>query len=140
MSKKILIAGISYALFFLFIYAGCSKLMAYNFYLHDLSRSPLLRDHAKSISILIPLLELIIAVALIPEKTKKHALAASVILMLFFTLYIVYVLGFTTDRPCSCGGIIRNLSWPQHLIFNLIFLLLAVLGFALQIKDSGTST
>jgi hypothetical protein len=32
------------------------------------------------------------------------------------------------DLPCSCGGIISSLSWRQHIIFNGVFILLAITG------------
>jgi len=42
------------------------------------------------------------------------------------------------DRiPCSCGGIIAKLSWGQHLVFNLIFLGLALIGFMFFDKKGG---
>jgi putative oxidoreductase len=34
--------------------------------------------------------------------------------------------------PCSCGGVIRKLTWPQHLVLNLFYVALSVLGLILQ--------
>jgi len=132
MIKKTLIGGISYALFFLFVYASASKLMAFDYYLQDLKRSPLLRSYAVPLAIAVPVSELVVAVLLLPNGTRRYGLVGAVILMAFFTVYVVYVLGFTTERPCTCGGIIRELTWPQHLAFNISFLLLAVLGVCMQ--------
>jgi hypothetical protein len=132
MRKKALIAGICYTLFVLFVYASSTKLMAYSYFLDDLRRSPVLLPYAVSLSIVIPSLELLIAALLLSDKTRKSGLIGSFLMMLLFTGYVLYVLTSTTERPCSCGGIIRELTWPQHLVFNIVFLLLTVLGMYLQ--------
>ena len=46
--------------------------------------------------------------------------------MTIFTLYIGYMVAFVPKLPCSCGGIIQKMSWNQHLIFNVGFILLGV--------------
>ncbi|SFF07132.1 hypothetical protein SAMN05518672_11563 [Chitinophaga sp. CF118] len=132
MKKQIVIEIIAFSFFFLFVYTSLSKLYQYDFYYNDLLRSPLLSSVAYPISILIPGSELIVAVLLIPDRTRKYGFIGSLILMALFTLYVGYVLTLTTDRPCTCGGIIRQLSWRNHLIFNLIFLAMGFAGFILE--------
>jgi putative oxidoreductase len=122
------IALITYALFFLFVYTSLSKLMAYDYYLYDLSRSPLLGKYSTIIATLLPVTELLIAGLLLPDKTRKTGFIAALVLLAIFTAYVSYVLIFTTSRPCTCGGIIRQLSWPGHLLFNILFLILTILG------------
>ena len=123
-----LVSAISYTLFFLFVYASLNKLLAFDYYLYDLKRSPLLGSYALSVAIAIPITEILVAILLLIDKTRNYGLIGSFILMILFTLYVIYVLGFTTERPCTCGGIIRELSWPQHLLFNIILLALTVLA------------
>src|SRR5690606_24066672 len=53
-------------------------------------------------------------------------------LMTVFTAYIIILLQFSTYIPCSCGGILEQLGWHEHLIFNFIFLGMALLGVFLQ--------
>jgi hypothetical protein len=132
MKSDKLVALICYALFFLFIYASLNKLLAFDYYRYDLKRSPLLQSNALLLAITIPAAELLIASLLLPDKTRIYGLAGSVILMFVFTLYTIYVLSFTSERPCTCGGIIRELTWPQHMAFNIVWLLLAILGFKLH--------
>lgn len=134
-----LVAVICYALFFLFIYASISKLVAFDYYLYDLKRSPMLAPYAAIIAIGIPTAEILIAILLLPDRTRIYGLAGAVVLMLGFTLYVVYVLTYTLERPCSCGGIIRELTWPQHLVFNITWLLLALLGVLLQKRRTNTT-
>jgi putative oxidoreductase len=139
MKKETLIDIISYAFIILFVYTGVNKLISFNFYLRDLHRSPLLGPYATAISILIPAAELIAAVLLIRQRTRIFGLQLSLFLMTAFTIYVGYVLTFTDKRPCTCGGIIRELSWPNHMIFNVTFLLLAISGIILQTNRHKTN-
>lgn len=132
MKARTLTDCICYALFFLFVYAAANKLMAFDFYLYDLRRSPFLSGYALLVSVLVPGAELAVAVLVLFGKTRVYVLAGAVVLMLLFTGYVVLILTGTESRPCSCGGIIKNLSWDKHLFFNVFFLLLSCWGLYLQ--------
>jgi hypothetical protein len=61
-------------------------------------------------------------------------------LMSLFTIYTILVLSHFYDYvPCSCGGVIRRLTWPQHLFFNLFFVALSTLGIILQRRKVSKS-
>ena len=49
-------------------------------------------------------------------------------LMVMFTTYIIIILNFSDFIPCSCGGVLEDLSWSEHIVFNLFFIVLAILG------------
>jgi hypothetical protein len=84
----------------------------------------------------IPFIEVLIAVGLIFEKTRVQSLYASLFLMLAFTIYTVVILLHAFKYiPCSCGGVIRKLTWPQHLFFNLFFVGISLLGIILKKRD-----
>jgi len=86
----------------------------------------------------IPSLEIAISAALIFERTRTVGLIASLILMTLFTIYTgVVLLHFFEYVPCSCGGVIRKLTWPQHLVFNLFFVALSITGIILQRRKSS---
>ncbi|WP_417857511.1 MauE/DoxX family redox-associated membrane protein, partial [Xanthomarina gelatinilytica] len=59
------------------------------------------------------------------ERFRIPALFAAFALMVMFTAYIVIILNFSDFIPCSCGGVLEKLSWTQHLIFNIAFIILA---------------
>lgn len=63
---------------------------------------------------------------------KKYVL--SMITMTVFSGYVFYILNFDPNIPCSCGGILDSMGWTEHLIFNVAFLVLSVLGIALESK------
>ncbi|WP_316791474.1 MauE/DoxX family redox-associated membrane protein [Pedobacter frigoris] len=137
MRKETFIDIIAYALVLLFLYTALSKLFTYSFYLHDLQRSPWLGSLALPISIIIPGAEILSSVLLLMPAKRKIGLMFSLILMTIFTIYVAVVLGFSEELPCTCGGIIRELSWPQHLIFNIFFTALATIGWVMS-RRSGT--
>jgi hypothetical protein len=81
----------------------------------------------------IPFLEIAISAALLFEYTRLLAFYASIVLMTLFTIYAIVILAhFFPYIPCSCGGVIRKLTWPQHLVLNLFYVALSVLGLILQ--------
>lgn len=132
MRRETVLTIISYAFILLFAYTALSKWMMFDIYLYDLKRSPDLGAFAWPIAILVPGAEMLIVALLLFKRTQKLAFIGAFLLMVVFTLYVAYVLIFKTARPCTCGGIIRQLSWPNHFIFNMIFTILAALGYWLQ--------
>jgi hypothetical protein len=132
MKRSVLIEAICLAFIILFVYTSLSKLFSYPTYLFDLNRSPYLKDYATAISIVIPGSELLVTILLFSDKTKLVGLVGALILMIAFTIYVIVVLTGSGHLPCTCGGIIRELTWKQHLIFNICFTILALWGVILK--------
>lgn len=137
MKRETVTNVISYAFILLFVYTALSKWFAFSIYLYDLKRSPELAAFALSISIVFPAAELITAAFLLFSRTRMIGLWGAFILMLLFTIYVGWVLLYASELPCTCGGIIRELSWPNHLIFNLTFTILGALGIWLEKQNPG---
>jgi hypothetical protein len=38
---------------------------------------------------------------------------------------------FAEHLPCNCGGVLQKMNWRQHLIFNLFFICLSLIGIRL---------
>lgn len=123
----------------LFTYAAVSKLLDFQNFRAQLGQSPLLTIFADYIAYMVPSLELIIALFLMIPKYRISAIYASCFLMFLFTVYIVMILNFTSFVPCSCGGVLEKLGWEEHLIFNLVFVLLAIVAIALQMGFRHTA-
>ncbi|WP_301927813.1 MauE/DoxX family redox-associated membrane protein [Ferruginibacter sp.] len=135
-AKTVLMAAdaISAALLLLLLYAAISKLADHAGFISLLGRSPLLHPFAGIFAWLLPGTELAIAVLLFFTHTRLTGLYATLLLLSSFTVYLVYVLLFSSDVPCSCGGVLKQLSWPQHIVFNMFFILLSVIGIVLYRK------
>lgn len=116
----------------LFLYTALSKLSEIALFRLVLRSSPLISGYANLVSILIPASEILVSLLLFIPGTRRWGLYASFLLMLIFTLYLVYMISFTTALPCSCGGVISQLSWKQHLVFNVAFTLLSFAGIRLN--------
>ena len=118
----------SYLLVFLFTYTVVNKLIDHNTFKTTILQSPLIRNHATVISWLFPILELSIAIMLLSAKYRQKGLLFSLLLMTIFTIYIAYMMLFIPHLPCSCGGILQQLSWPGHLLFNSLVIILILIS------------
>jgi hypothetical protein len=137
MKRKIIIEIISSLLILLFLYASVSKWLAFKTFIGDMNNQPFPNWMTPYLVIIIPVLEVLIAIGLIFEKTRVPALYASFVLMMAFTIYTVAVLSHAFKYvPCSCGGVIKKLTWPQHLFFNLFFVAISLLGIWLKKRDA----
>ena len=132
--KNISLNLIAAIFIFLFTYTALSKLIEHDLFRNTLNKSPLIGPYAGIVSIALPITELIVAGLLFFPKTKLAGLFSSLLLMLLFTGYLSYMILFTKDLPCSCGGVLQQLSWQQHLWFNIFFTVLAGLGIYLHLR------
>jgi hypothetical protein len=119
-------------LILLFTYTAISKLSRLNTFRATLSSSPWIGNHAIWLSLLLPATELLIALMLFIPFARLWGLCVAFILMGLFTGYIALMLSFTPDLPCSCGGVLKQMSWSQHLVFNIFLLLLTITGILLS--------
>jgi len=131
--KRNTIIEVIAALFILlFVYTGINKLIAFTTLKNVLVEYPIVGSIPVFTAWALPVTELIISLLLFFPRTKLWGLYSALTLMISFTLYLAYMLSSTTNLPCTCGGLLQKLSWPQHLIFNIIFVLLAATGIWLK--------
>lgn len=126
--KSYIIYAIALLYVLLFAYAAISKILDFENFRVQLGQSPLLSAFADFIAFAVIAFELIICCLLVLPKTRIIGLFASYCLMFMFTAYIYIILNYSSFVPCSCGGILEKLSWNQHIIFNIAFIILAVIG------------
>ncbi|WP_233243993.1 MauE/DoxX family redox-associated membrane protein [Tamlana fucoidanivorans] len=126
-----IIECISVLYILLFVYAAVSKLLDFQKFKIQVGQSPILTALGHWIAILVPILEILIATGLMFPGLRLKSLYASLFLMTIFTTYIIFILNFSPYIPCSCGGILDDMGWNAHLVFNLGFVLLAILGILL---------
>ena len=138
--KNTLIEIIMMLYVILFLYTGISKLMDYSLFKEQITTSPLLVPVAPYVAVLLPWIEFATAVLLFVPKWRLKGLYASLVLMVVFTGYVIGILLFNDKLPCSCGGILQDLSWKQHLVFNGLFIALAITAIILQKQLKREST
>jgi len=123
--KNAFVETIALLYILLFVYAAVSKLLDFKNFQVQLGQSPLLSAFAKWVAVGVPVIELSIVLLLGSKKFKTLGLYFAYSLMAMFTAYIYILLNFSAFVPCSCGGILEDMTWGQHLAFNILFLLLA---------------
>lgn len=133
--------GSIFLLILLFVYTGTSKLLGHQQFREQLNHVSYLKTIAAPLSICLPLLELITGLAIAFKPTQSYGLYAAAILMTLFATYVaLMLLSDRTKLPCSCGGVIKAMSWKQHLYFNIFFMLLAWLSIKFTgIRKKGVS-
>lgn len=126
--KSIIIETICLLYIILFVYAALSKLLEFENFQAQLGQSPLLSAYTGFISYGVLAAEFCIALFLFIPKTRFAALLSSFGLMIIFTAYIIVILNYSSFVPCSCGGILEDMDWKEHLIFNIVFSILGVIA------------
>lgn len=119
-------------LILLFTYAAFSKLLAFGHFRFALSNAPLIGNYSTLFAALIVVVELIIVILLLMPQTNMTGFIAAVSLLVLFTIYLVFMVITDPDLPCSCGGVIQELSWKQHIAFNIFFIGLGITGIYYQ--------
>lgn len=139
LSKATIVEIISILYSILFLYTAVSKLMELDVFQEQIAENPLLEPVAPFITWAVPIVEIILSIILFIPQWRMKGLYASLALMIAFTIYIGAIMIFYKELPCSCGGIISALSWPAHLVFNGVFILLAIAAIRLsrQLRQSA---
>ena len=133
MKKETILIIITAIIAVLFFYASFSKLIDYDKSQWEMKNQIFPIGIAWVLTWLIPSIEIVLTFLLLFPTTRKKALWASLLLLTAFTLYIAIVMTRVFGRiPCSCGGILKNMDYGTHLIFNLFFIVLALLGLAID--------
>lgn len=126
-----------FLLIFLWTYASVSKLTNITILKHDMLNQPIPHWLAIKLMWIIPVTELVLVALLMPSRLRFWGLLGSTLLMLVFTIYtLLILLKKMAYVPCGCGGVIRFLTWPQHLVFNLFFLTVALAGVLFYRKSN----
>lgn len=128
---------ISGVLLLVFLYTAWSKLRESEQFKYTLSQSQLLSPFADVIAWLLPLSELVLVILLFIPAGRRIGLLASSLLLVALTLYLTYMVLYDPDLPCSCGGVLAELTWKQHIFFNLFLLLLSIVGLRIYKREKG---
>ncbi len=119
---------------FLFAYAATEKILDYSNFSYQLGRFPFFPVFLNQTAWLIPLVEYLAIFLLLFPSLRLAGLYLASGLMVLFTVYLGGVILFAPKIPCSCGGILEQLSWGKHILFNLCWILLGLAGIVLEKK------
>lgn len=134
MKKKTIVKVIIFLFVTLFLYTGVSKLTDYSTFKEQIALSPLLAPIAKPVAAWMPWLEFLAITLLIIPRWRLKGLYICFILMILYTGYFIAIRSINEFLPCSCGGILSELSWAEHVLLNSLFIALSVAGIILELK------
>ncbi|MFH6961666.1 DoxX family protein [Flavobacterium plurextorum] len=129
--KNLIVYIICLLYILLFVYAGVSKLLEFENFQIQIGQSPLLSAFAGPISWIVIFLEFLISALLSLERFRRIGLYLGFVLMVLFSVYIFFIMNFASFVPCSCGGVLEDMNWQQHFLFNLLFVILGAIGLLL---------
>jgi putative oxidoreductase len=137
--KDVFIEVICFLLVVLFLYASMSKYLNYQEFTGDMLNQPFPHWLAGFFILTVPATEILIILLLAIGsfggrlRLRMFGLYASLVLMSLFTIYtVIILLHFFPRVPCSCGGVIKRLSWTQHMMLNLFFVIITIAGIRLS--------
>lgn len=140
-ARSIIIEIIVFLFIVMFLYASVSKLSHYQTSYLQMVNQPFPDQIAGFMTWFVPAIEILICIGLAITRTRLLALYVATILMTIFTGYVVYIWFYMDGAiPCSCGGAISSLSWPQHIYFNSFFVIIGLIGMVLHRKKDHNST
>jgi uncharacterized membrane protein YphA (DoxX/SURF4 family) len=124
----------------LFLYASISKLIEYDKFQSQIGQSPMLTGFAATIAWLIPVIEVIISMMLLIPRFRTLGFYCAFSLMVLFTAYIFSILKFSDYIPCSCGGILSKMGWTEHLVFNVVYIIICAYGSLVHYINSSEAS
>jgi len=140
MKKETKIILLSLAVLALWIYVVFYKITDFRDFTSGIHRQPIPGFVQQAVIWLLPPIETMLILLFLKKRWRIYGFLLSALLLTIFTFYISFGLaGAFGKLPCGCGGLIKDLSLSQHIIFNLVFASLSVLGFVLCYENSDTS-
>lgn len=124
----------------LWLFVAHNKIMDFDQNIEGMLRQPFPKTFAIFLAYAVPASELIAALLIGYHRTRLIGLGFSALLMTAFTAYVgLAILHVWSDKlPCNCGLIIQ-IGWKKHFVFNVFLLLISCWAFLLQwwITDKG---
>ena len=132
MKRSTIVEIISVLMLSLFLYAAIAKIMDYSVFREQLAESPVLKPFSGFIAWSLPAVEILVGILLIVPRWRLKGLYLSLGLLLAFLVYIIVMMATSDHLPCSCGGLLEQLSWKGHIIFNSIFAVMAAVAISME--------
>lgn len=130
--QGILLETIAILLMGLFLLTAIDKTVRFVRFYDELGKSPFLMAYAGAVAVGTPFIEGMVVWMLGNDQWRLRGLYSSVFLMSLFTAYIYVLTQYSYYTPCLCSAAIESLTWEEHLIFNIVFLVLAIAGVVLK--------
>jgi hypothetical protein len=117
------------------VYTATSKLLAFDLFVRQLTKVPYVGSYPSAVGIFIISIEYATAIFLLFKYTRLTGFMFSFALLTGFTVFIALMLTGANHLPCTCGGVIEQMTWKQHLAFNIFFIMVSGAGAWLEAQD-----
>lgn len=117
----------------LWLFVAYNKIAGFEQNMEGMLRQPFPRPLGVFLAYAVPASELTAALLIGYSRTRLIGLGLSALLMMAFTAYVgLAILHVWSDKlPCNCGLIIQ-IGWKKHFVFNVFLLLISSWAFLLQ--------
>ncbi len=105
----------------LFLYTALMKLGNMPAFVNTIQQIPTIQPYKSLLAGMIPGVEIAIVMLLFFPRLRYLGLISATVLMIVFAGYVAFILASMKKLPCSCGGVLKEMTWGQHLLFNLCF-------------------
>lgn len=123
----------SYLIAVIFSYSFFIKVQDFINFKKKMFQSELINnDLVPLFSYTIPFIEITIAMCILFNIKKSVFLYISFFVLIIFTIYLIALNEYSLFNGCSCGGIFENLTYFQHIIVNLTFIIFNFLAIVLS--------
>lgn len=116
-------------LILLFVYTATDKWLHPAVFEASLAKSNVLAPFRSVLVYLIPMIEALTSIFLFLPRYRTTGFLLSALLLSLFSIYIIFMLLFQPQLPCSCGGIISTLGWQEHLFLNMVLSTLSLIAW-----------
>lgn len=113
----------------LFSYTAINKVFTLSRFQFQLSKFPWLDTYPRLTAWAVISSEIAAVGLLLTPRRILTGFVVSFCLLSLFTTYLLIMLLTSPYLPCTCGGVLEQLSWPQHLGLNLLCIGISILGF-----------
>jgi len=131
--KGVVVECILLVLIITFLYSASSKYFDLDIFSVAMRSQSFPNWLATSLILLLPPIEIAIAVLLMFERTKLLGAYISALVLLIFTVYSAMAeFRLFSHSACPCGGLISKMNWKQHLIFNSTLFTMSAVGIYIK--------
>jgi uncharacterized membrane protein YphA (DoxX/SURF4 family) len=136
MKREVIVNIIALTIFLVLLHIGISKLFNLHRYRVEIFFSPQLRPFRATLSILIPIVELITGLLIIAKRTR---IIGFYVALTLFSLYIAGMFTLSYYVPNPRGGIFNHSSYNELLTCNIILFSLSLTGILLKTYKRNSS-
>lgn len=129
-TKSLITEIIIFLLVLLWAYTFASKIFDFDTFRRQIKGAYILSAGGAILAYLLQATHLGIIILLVNKNWRKAGLLVSLIILVIYTTYLIYVLKFAPSIPCSCISLMSGMNWNDQLYFNFIALAFNLTGLA----------